>query len=38
MCEADYRRALFKLNVCIYKLNILLGFKDEETITSIQSI
>lgn len=33
MYEADVRIALFKLNVCIYKLNILLGFKHGEAIT-----
>lgn len=38
MCEADFRIVLFELNVCIYKLNIFLGFKHVETITKFESI
>lgn len=35
MCEAGFRIALFKFNVCIYKLTILLGFKHGEALHNL---
>lgn len=35
MCEADFRIALSKCNVYIYKLNILLGFKHGEALHNL---
>lgn len=33
VCEIDFRRALFTLNICIYKANIFLDYKHGEVIT-----